>query len=33
MLAVRNRAIDVAMLAALGGLIWYLAGDIPDQPS
>ena len=32
MLAVRNRAIDVTVLAALGGLIWYLAGDIPDQP-
>lgn len=33
MLAVRHRAIDVAVLAAMGGLIWYLAGDIPDQPS
>jgi hypothetical protein len=33
MLAVRHRAIDVAVLAVLGGLIWFLAGDIPDQPS
>jgi hypothetical protein len=32
MLAVRHRAIDVTVLAALGGLIWFLAGDIPDQP-
>ncbi|GAB3256543.1 DUF3017 domain-containing protein [Nocardioides dilutus] len=33
MLAVRHRAIDVAVLTALGALIWFLAGDIPDQPS
>jgi hypothetical protein len=33
MLAVRHRAIDVTVLAALGGLIWFLAGDIPEQPS
>jgi hypothetical protein len=33
MLAVRHRAIDVTVLALLGGLIWFLAGDIPDQPN
>ena len=33
MLAVRHRAIDVTVLAVLGGLIWFLAGDIPNQPS
>jgi hypothetical protein len=32
MLAVRHRAIDVTVLAAMGGFIWFLAGDIPDQP-
>lgn len=32
MLAVRHRAIDVSVLAVLGGLIWFLAGDIPNQP-
>jgi hypothetical protein len=32
MLAVRHRAIDVTVLAAMGALIWFLAGDIPDQP-
>ena len=32
MLAVRHRAVDVSVLAVLGGLIWFLAGDIPDQP-
>ena len=33
MLAVRNRAIDVTVLAAMGGLIYFLALSIPDQPS
>jgi hypothetical protein len=33
MLAVRNRAIDVTVLAVLGGLIYFLATSIPDQPS
>jgi hypothetical protein len=33
MLAVRNRAIDVSVLALLGGLIYFLASSIPDQPS
>jgi hypothetical protein len=33
MLAVRNRPIDVTVLALLGGLIYFLAGSIPEQPS
>jgi Protein of unknown function (DUF3017) len=33
MLAVRHRAIDVTVLALLGGLIYFLASSIPDQPS
>jgi len=33
MLAVRNRAIDVSVLALMGGLIYFLASSIPDQPS
>ncbi|WP_139978091.1 DUF3017 domain-containing protein [Nocardioides litoris] len=32
MLAVRRRATDVVMLAVVAGLLWWLAGDIPDQP-
>ncbi|MBJ7357329.1 DUF3017 domain-containing protein [Nocardioides sp.] len=32
MLAVRHRAIDVTVLAALGGLIYFLASSIPEQP-
>jgi hypothetical protein len=32
MLAVRHRAIDVTVLAVLGGLIYFLAESIPDQP-
>ena len=32
MLAVRHRAIDVTLLAALGGLLYFLAVTIPDQP-
>ena len=32
MLAVRHRLIDVTVLAALGGLIYFLASSIPDQP-
>jgi hypothetical protein len=32
MLAVRNRAIDVTVLALMGGLIYFLASSIPDQP-
>jgi len=32
MLAVRHRAIDVTVLAGLGGLIYFLATSIPDQP-
>jgi hypothetical protein len=32
MLAVRNRWIDVLMLAGAGGLLLFLAGSIPDQP-
>jgi hypothetical protein len=32
MLAVRHRAIDVTLLAGLGGLLWFLAVSIPDQP-
>jgi hypothetical protein len=33
MLAVRHRLIDVTLLAAMGGLLWFLAVSIPDQPS
>jgi hypothetical protein len=33
MLAVRHRAIDVTVLALMGGLIYFLAISIPDQPS
>ena len=33
MLAVRHRAIDVTVLAAMGGLIYFLASSIPEQPS
>ncbi|HEX6150924.1 DUF3017 domain-containing protein [Nocardioides sp.] len=32
MLAVRNRWIDVLMLAWVGGLLLFLAASIPDQP-
>ncbi len=32
MLAVRHRLTDVLLLAALAGALWFLAGDIPDQP-
>lgn len=32
MLAVRNRFLDVGLLAVVGGLIIFLANDIPDQP-
>jgi hypothetical protein len=32
MLAVRHKAIDVTLLAALGGLLYFLAVSIPDQP-
>jgi hypothetical protein len=30
MLAVRHRAIDVTVLAAMGGLIWFLTSSLPD---
>jgi hypothetical protein len=33
MLAVRHRAVDVAVLALMGGLIYFLASSIPEQPS
>lgn len=33
MLAVRHRAIDVTVLALMGGLIYFLASSIPEQPS
>jgi Protein of unknown function (DUF3017) len=32
MLAVRSKALDVLMLAALGSALVFLAGSIPDQP-
>lgn len=32
MLAVRHRAVDVAVLALMGGLIYFLAVSIPDRP-
>jgi hypothetical protein len=33
MLAVRHRAFDVLLLAGVAGVLWWLAGSIPDQPS
>ncbi len=33
MLAVRARWVDVLMFAAVAGLLWWLAGSIPDQPA
>lgn len=33
MLAVRHRLVDVALLVGVAGALWFLAGDIPDQPS
>ena len=32
MLAVRNRAVDVALLVGVGGALIFLAGSIPNQP-
>ncbi len=32
MLAVRHRMLDVLLLAAIAAALWFLAGDIPDQP-
>ncbi len=32
MLAVRHRAVDVLMLLGVAGALWFLAGDIPNQP-
>ncbi|MEO5665149.1 MAG: DUF3017 domain-containing protein [Nocardioides sp.] len=32
MLAVRHKALDVALLVALGGALIFLATSIPDQP-
>ncbi|WP_323793841.1 DUF3017 domain-containing protein [Nocardioides sp.] len=32
MLAVRHRSIDVIMLGGVAAALWFLAGDIPDQP-
>ena len=32
MLAVRNRAVDVALLVVVGGALIFLAGSIPNQP-
>jgi len=32
MLAVRHKVLDAAILIALGGLLIFLAGSIPDQP-
>ncbi len=32
MLAVRHRVVDVLMLATVAGVLWWLAGSIPDQP-
>lgn len=32
MLAVRHRLTDVLLLAATGAALFFLAGDIPDQP-
>lgn len=32
MLAVRHRALDVAILVVIGGALFVLAASIPDQP-
>ncbi|CAN5127571.1 hypothetical protein BH09ACT12_BH09ACT12_26320 [soil metagenome] len=32
MLAVRHRAVDVLLLVGVAGALYFLAGDIPDQP-
>jgi hypothetical protein len=32
MLAVRHRLVDVGLLVFVGGALFFLAGDIPDQP-
>lgn len=32
MLAVRHRAVDVALLVLVGGALIFLAGSIPNQP-
>ena len=32
MLAVRHRLVDVLVLATMGGVIYFLAVSIPDQP-
>lgn len=32
MLAVRHRAVDVLLLTAVGGVLIFLAGSIPNQP-
>jgi hypothetical protein len=32
MLAVRRRAVDVVILAALGVALWFLSTSIPNQP-
>ncbi len=32
MLAVRHRYVDVALLGGVAAALWFLAGDIPDQP-
>ena len=32
MLAVRHRAVDVLMLLGVAGALFFLAGDIPNQP-
>ena len=32
MLAVRRRAVDVVILAALGAALWFLSTSIPNQP-
>ena len=32
MLAVRHRSFDVSLLVGVAGVLWFLAGDIPDQP-
>ena len=32
MLAVRHRFFDTGLLVAIGGVLFYLTGSIPDQP-
>ena len=32
MLAVRRRVVDIAILVAIGAVLWFLSTSIPNQP-